>query len=108
MQPRVWRSQGATASNRPGACLLRDKQQAGLADRVRAATDIEPERHTRLRKGADFKEGVDAVNQRRVPWFVGRQLAPSHGLRSASRPAVMASATPDASERSARRARKPG
>ena len=40
--------------------------------RVRAATDIELEKQTRLRKTADFKEGVDAINQRRLPKFVGR------------------------------------
>ena len=45
---------------------------AGLADRVRAATDIKLKEQTRLRQTADFKEGVNAVNERRVPRFVGR------------------------------------
>jgi enoyl-CoA hydratase/carnithine racemase len=46
--------------------------RAGLADRVRAATDIELEKQTRLRKTEDFKEGVNAVNERRPARFVGR------------------------------------
>jgi enoyl-CoA hydratase/carnithine racemase len=50
----------------------RATMRAGLADRVRAATDIELEIQTRLRKTADFKEGVDAVNERRLPKFIGR------------------------------------
>jgi enoyl-CoA hydratase/carnithine racemase len=55
-----------------GVLETRATMRAGLADRVRAATDIELEKQTRLRKTADFKEGVDAVNQRRTPKFVGR------------------------------------
>jgi enoyl-CoA hydratase/carnithine racemase len=46
--------------------------RAGLADRIRAATDIELEKQMRLRQTADFKEGVNAVNERRLPKFVGR------------------------------------
>jgi enoyl-CoA hydratase/carnithine racemase len=61
------------AENSPlGVLETRATMRAGLADRVRAATDIELEKQTRLRKTADFKEGVDAVNERRVPKFVGR------------------------------------
>jgi len=61
------------AENSPlGVVETRATLRAGLADRVRAATDIELEKQTRLRRTADFKEGVDAVNQRRVPKFVGR------------------------------------
>ena len=55
-----------------GVLETRATMRAGLADRVRAATDIELEKQTRLRKTADFKEGVDATNQRRLPKFVGR------------------------------------
>ena len=55
-----------------GVLETRATMRAGLADRVRAATDIELEKQTRLRKTADFKEGVDAINQRRLPKFVGR------------------------------------
>lgn len=61
------------AENSPlGVIETRATVRAGLADRVRAATDHELEIQTRLRKTADFKEGVDAVNQRRTPKFVGR------------------------------------
>ena len=61
------------AENSPlGVLETRATMRAGLADRVRAATDIELEKQTRLRKTADFKEGVNAVNERRVPKFVGQ------------------------------------
>ena len=61
------------AENSPlGVLETRATLRAGLADRVRAATDIELEKQTRLRKTEDFKEGVDAVNQRRKPIFKGR------------------------------------
>ena len=54
------------AENSPlGVLETRATMRAGLADRVRAATDHELEVQTRLRKTADFKEGVDAVNERR-------------------------------------------
>jgi len=43
-----------------------------MADRVRAATDKELEEQTRLRKTADFKEGVKATAERRVANFKGR------------------------------------
>src|SRR5438105_2521265 len=55
-----------------GVLETRATARAGLADRVRAATDIELQKQTRLRLTADFKEGVNAVNERRVPRFVGR------------------------------------
>jgi len=61
------------AENSPlGVLETRATMRAGLADRVRAATDIELEKQTRLRQTEDFKEGVNAVNERRVPKFVGR------------------------------------
>ena len=61
------------AENSPlGVLETRATLRAGLADRVRAATDHELEVQTRLRKTEDFKEGVDAVNQRRKPNFKGR------------------------------------
>jgi enoyl-CoA hydratase/carnithine racemase len=61
------------AENSPlGVLETRATLRAGLADRVRAATDIELEKQTRLRRTADFKEGVNAVNERRVPKFVGK------------------------------------
>lgn len=55
-----------------GVLETRATLRAGLANRVRAATDIELEKQTRLRRTADFKEGVNATNERRLPKFVGR------------------------------------
>jgi enoyl-CoA hydratase/carnithine racemase len=61
------------AENSPlGVLETRATLRAGLADKVRAATDIELEKQTRLRQTEDFKEGVNAVNERRTPKFVGR------------------------------------
>src|SRR5215468_4727325 len=55
-----------------GIVETRATLRAGLAERVRAATDIELEKQTRLRRTEDFKEGVSATNERRLPKFVGR------------------------------------
>ena len=55
-----------------GVVATRATLRAGLADRVRAATDIELEKQTRLRQTADFKEGVIAMSERRLPRFAGR------------------------------------
>ena len=55
-----------------GVLATRATLRAGLADRVRAATDIELEKQTKLRLTADFKEGVDSTNERRPAKFVGR------------------------------------
>jgi enoyl-CoA hydratase/carnithine racemase len=61
------------AENSPlGVLETRATLRAGLAERVRAATDAELEKQTRLRQTDDFKEGVEAVNQRRTPRFTGR------------------------------------
>jgi enoyl-CoA hydratase/carnithine racemase len=61
------------AENAPlGVVETRATLRAGLAERVREATDIELEKQTRLRRTEDFREGVDAVNQRRTPRFSGR------------------------------------
>ncbi len=46
--------------------------RAGLADRVKAATDHELKVQSQLRLTEDFKEGVLAVSQRRVANFKGR------------------------------------
>jgi enoyl-CoA hydratase/carnithine racemase len=55
-----------------GVLATRATLRAGLADRVRAATDIELEKQTALRQTADFKEGVSAMNERRLPKFAGK------------------------------------
>jgi enoyl-CoA hydratase/carnithine racemase len=45
--------------------------RAGLAERVRAATEHELAEQTRLRKTGDFREGVRASAERRTPRFTG-------------------------------------
>jgi enoyl-CoA hydratase/carnithine racemase len=61
------------AENAPlGVAATRATLRAGLADRVAAATAHELEEQSRLRKTADFKEGVKAMAERRVPNFAGR------------------------------------
>ena len=61
------------AENAPLAILAtRLTMRAGLADRVKAATEHELEEQKRLRATDDFKEGVTAMAERRVPNFAGR------------------------------------
>jgi enoyl-CoA hydratase/carnithine racemase len=61
------------AENSPlGLLSTRATMRAGLADRVRAATDHELVEQNRLRVTDDFKEGVKAMAERRVPNFAGR------------------------------------
>jgi enoyl-CoA hydratase/carnithine racemase len=61
------------AENSPlGLISTRATMRAGLADRVAQATAHELEEQTRLRKTDDFKEGVKAMSERRVPNFAGR------------------------------------
>jgi enoyl-CoA hydratase/carnithine racemase len=60
------------AENSPlGLIATRMTLRGDLADRVRKATDHELEEQTRLRKTDDFKEGVKAMAERRVPDFSG-------------------------------------
>ena len=54
-----------------GLIATRMTIRSDIADRVRKATDHELEEQTRLRKTEDFKEGVKAVFERRLPNFQG-------------------------------------
>jgi len=61
------------AENSPlGLLATRATMRADLADRVLKATEHELSEQTRLRKTDDFKEGVRAMSERRVPNFIGR------------------------------------
>jgi|SRR6202034_3677823 len=61
------------AENSPlGLISTRATMRGDLADRVRAATEHELAEQTRLRKTDDFKEGVKAMAERRVPAFTNR------------------------------------
>ncbi len=60
------------AENSPlGLIATRNSMRGTLADRVLKATEHELQEQTRLRKTDDFKEGVKAVSERRVPNFTG-------------------------------------
>ena len=61
------------AENSPlGLVATRNSMRGDLADRVLKATERELAAQTRLRKTDDFKEGVKATAERRLPTFTGR------------------------------------
>jgi enoyl-CoA hydratase/carnithine racemase len=61
------------AENSPlGLIATRATMRGDLADRVRAATEHELMEQTRLRQTEDFREGVKAMAERRVPAFTNR------------------------------------
>jgi enoyl-CoA hydratase/carnithine racemase len=61
------------AENSPlGLIATRATMRGDLADRVLRATEDELVEQTHLRKTADFKEGVAAVAERRLPKFTGQ------------------------------------
>jgi enoyl-CoA hydratase/carnithine racemase len=63
---------GEISENSPlGLIATRMTLRGDLADRVLKATDHELEEQSRLRKTEDFKEGVKAVFERRLPNFTG-------------------------------------
>jgi enoyl-CoA hydratase/carnithine racemase len=61
------------AENSPlGLVATRATLRGDLADRVSAATERELKEQMRLRRTEDFKEGIKAVAERRIPAFTGR------------------------------------
>jgi enoyl-CoA hydratase/carnithine racemase len=69
----AWDLAREIAINAPLALVsTRATMRKGLADKVRAATEHELEEQTWLRKTADFKEGIAATSDRRIPNFQGR------------------------------------
>jgi enoyl-CoA hydratase/carnithine racemase len=60
------------AENAPlGLIATRATMRGDIADRVLKATEHELKEQTQLRKTDDFKEGVKATAERRLPNFVG-------------------------------------
>ena len=69
----AWNLAREIAVNSPlGVTATRATLRRGLADAVRAATDLELIEQTRLRTTEDFKEGIAASHARREPDFKGR------------------------------------
>ncbi|MGI9477902.1 MAG: enoyl-CoA hydratase/isomerase family protein [Hyphomicrobiaceae bacterium] len=69
----AWQFAREMATNAPLAVQsTRATMRAGLADAVKAATDHELVEQVWLRKTEDFKEGIAATSDRRIPNFAGR------------------------------------
>lgn len=69
----AWAFAHEMAINAPLAVqATRATLRAGLAEAVKAATDHELVEQVWLRKTADFKEGIAATADRRIPNFAGR------------------------------------
>ena len=51
---------------------IRETMRGDLAGRIRAATDRERAEQDRLRRTSDWREGVQAMSERRPPRFTGR------------------------------------
>lgn len=73
LRQNAWDLAREIAVNSPLALTsTRDTLRAGLADAVKAQTDHELAEQTWLRKTDDFKEGVAATHDRRLPNWAGK------------------------------------
>jgi enoyl-CoA hydratase/carnithine racemase len=69
----AWELAREIAVNAPLALVsTRQTMRGDLAEKVRAATDHELKEQTWLRQTEDFREGVAATSDRRLPNFAGR------------------------------------
>lgn len=62
---------GIAASAPLAVTSIRQTMRGDLADRIRIATDREQSEQDRLRRTADWREGVAAMTERRPPRFTG-------------------------------------
>ena len=73
IRDKAWELAREIAINSPlGVASTRATLRQGVADAVKAATDHELHEQTWLRKTDDFREGVAATHDRRLPDFQGR------------------------------------